>query len=934
MRKQEFNNQNLDGRLNLKLVLNRILFPKKTNSKTQGEEGKETFIPKYYNLGIKFTRRLKSWKIRKLSIAFEKKTKNNFILTIGKVSLCFFLGILLATVAVPVLANRLNSSPIAGESESLPNSPTLLERGKQKYQNGQFFEAANDWVTVVEFYSVRGETLNQVQALNYLSLAYKELGQWAEAKNAIQTSLNLLENVGDSNEKRLLLQGQALNQQGMLQLLQGETEAALATWQRAETAYDRAGDERGQFIAKINQAQALQALGQYRRAKSILETQAIELQNRPDSLVKARGLRSLGIALQTIGDPLQSKAILERSWEISEQLNSREDQSAAIFSIGNVARDLGRYDVAWTYYQEAVEIASNPLEKAQIQVNQLSLLIEAQEWEAVTSLLPEVEGSLAELPASRSGIYAKLNFAESSIKLQTSADEIGNSINIARLLAGAVQQSRQLRDRRAEAYSLTELGKLYRQQGQVPEARDLTQQALSMAQEMNAADLIARAAGQLGDILSQENETEGAIAAYEIAFNNIQSLRSDLVAVNTDVQYSFKESIEPIYRDYVSALLTPTSTKQVSQNNLRQAREAIEALQLAALDNFFRDACLDTSATSIDEIDIQAAVIYPIILRDRLEVILSIPNQPLSHYTTQFPRDRIEATLKQLFSALSPGYPNDQRLQLSKEVYDWLVKPAETELKRSAISTLVFVPDGFLRNIPMAALYDGEQYLIEQYRVALSPGLQLFARGLRRDNLSVLAAGLTEARLGFNPLPGVNEEMQEIKEEVNPAEILLNQEFTRENFKIALEERPFPIVHLATHGQFSSNPEETFLLAWNDRISIQDFDLLFQKRRLGLVEPIELLVMSACQTAAGDNRATLGLAGFAVRSGARSTIASLWSVSDESTSNLMQEFYRQLTTNRTSKAEALRQAQLKALQSSLHKHPYFWASFVLVGNWL
>jgi CHAT domain-containing protein len=883
---------------------------------------------------------MKNKLFKRQKFAGKIEFKNNLISSLGRLSICFLWGLLLMTVVIPTLGHRLDSLWVAQAADSLPHSSLLseseifLERGKEKYQNGQFFEAVNEWKKAVEIYQTQGEILNQIQALNYLSLAYKELGQWPEAKEAIQNSLNLLQNLGNLNEKGLLLWGQALNQQGTLKLLQGETEAALTTWQEAETAYDRAGDERGQFISKINQAQALQALGQYRRSKSILENQLIELQNQPDSLVKARGLRSLGIALQTIGDPLQSKSILEESWAISERLNSVTDQSAALFSIGNVARDLRRYDVAWTYYQEAVGLTNEPLEKAQIYVNQLSLLIEVQEWEAVTSLLLEVEANLAELPASRSSIYAKLNFAESLIKLQNSPDKIGNSIKIARLLAGAVQQARALRDRRAEAYALTELGKLYRQQGQASEAKNLTQQALKMAQEINAADLIARAAGQLGSIFQQDNEVEDAIAAYEIAFHDLQALRSDLVAINTDVQYGFKESIEPIYRDYVSVLLTPAESGEISQTRLREARAAIEALQLAELDNFFRDACLDVHPASIDDIDTQAAVIYPIILRDRLEVVLSIPNQPLSHYTTPLPRDRVEATLKQLFSSLSPGYPNDERFSLSEQVYTWLVKPALPELEQSAIATLVFVPDGFLRNIPMAALYDGQQYLIEKYRIALSPGLQLFAQGLSRDNLSVLAAGLTEARQGFNPLPGVDEEMREIKEEVASSEILLNQEFTKESFKIAIEGRAFPIVHLATHGQFSSDPEQTFLLAWNDRISIQDFDLLFQKRRLGLLEPIELLVMSACQTAAGDNRATLGLAGFAVRSGARSTIASLWSVSDESTSNLMQEFYHQLSANQVSKAEALRQAQLKALQSSLHKHPYFWASFVLVGNWL
>jgi len=372
----------------------------------------------------------------------------------------------------------------------------------------------------------------------------------------------------------------------------------------------------------------------------------------------------------------------------------------------------------------------------------------------------------------------------------------------------------------------------------------------------------------------------------------------------------------------------------ISQANLKKAREVLEALQLAELDNFFGDACLKTQPVQIDNIDTKAAVIYPIILSDRLEVILSIPHQPLRHYTTQLSREKVEATLKQLYSSLSPGYPNDERLRFSDQVYNWLIKPAETVLSGSDIKTLVFIPDGFFRNLPMAVLYDGKQYLIAKYNVALSPGLQLFAQGLKQEKLSGLAAGLTEARQGFKPLPGVAEAVAEIKQEIT-SKVLLNGEFTNESFKKAIESQPFPVVHLATHGQFSSNPDETFLLTWSARISIKDFDLLFQNRNLVGGEPIELLVMSACQTATGDNRATLGLAGFALGYGARSTVASLWSVSDESTANLMSEFYQQLIANKgVSKAEALRQAQLNVLQNPQFKHPYFWAAFVLVGNWL
>ncbi|MEH2126741.1 CHAT domain-containing protein [Nostoc sp.] len=562
------------------------------------------------------------------------------------------------------------------------------------------------------------------------------------------------------------------------------------------------------------------------------------------------------------------------------------------------------------------------------------MLVKLQNWESSQPLIPEIETNLAQLPPSRPAIYAKINFAESLMMLEQTRGEKkavsdSNALKIAQLLATAIQQAKEIKDPRAEAYSLNELGKLYQENDQIADAAILTQQALTIAQEINATDLVARTAGQLGAIAKKQADSNSAIAAYEIAFNNLQSLRSDLVAINRDVQFNFKESVEPTYRDYVSLLL-----QKDSQSNLKQALQVMEALQLAELDNFFRDACLDnTNPVVLEKIDLHAAVIYPIILSDRLEVILSVPNQPLRHYSAHLSKQQIEATLKQLYSSLSPGYPSDERLRLSQEVYNWLVAPAQTTLQKSNIKTLVFIPDGLLRNVPMAALYNGKQYLIENYSVVLSPGLQLFPQGLQRRKLSVLAAGLTEARQGFNPLPGVTGEIKQVTAEVN-SKILLNNKFTKDTLKTAIENQSFPIVHLATHGQFSSDPEETFLLTWSDRISIQDFDRLFKNRRKKNIAPIELLVMSACQTAVGDNRATLGLAGFALRSGAESTLASLWSVSDESTSSLMKEFYAELSNPKLNKAQALQQAQIKIMANSLYKHPYFWSSFVLVGNWL
>ncbi|NEO68079.1 MAG: CHAT domain-containing protein [Moorea sp. SIO3H5] len=877
------------------------------------------------------------------------------------------LALWLLITNLPAIAYQSNSPTSSAEAvvQYSSNPSALLQQGKEHYQAGQFFEAATLWQQAATAYASSGASITYAQALNYLSLAQQELGQWEQAQVAIAESLTILQSVEKLDSKGILLLAQALNTQGSLQLAQGQTKTALETWEQAEATYARAKDETGKVISQINQAQAWQFLGQYRRARNLLEQLVTDLENQPDTLLKADGLRSLGIALQVAGDLLQSKKLLEQSWAISKEFNSPSDTSPTLLSIGNVARDLERYDVAWKYYQEAAKLAPDGITQVQAQLNQLSLLVRFKKWEKALSLIPTIESNLSKLPPSRLAIYARVNLAESMIKLKNSEKEaiqlsytsitskIASKIypkitskitskitpKIANILAIAIQEARQIQDARSEAYSLNQLAKLYQQNQQWEDAKNLTEQALQIAQTINAGDIIALAATQLGQILKQQGDIPGAIAAYETAYNNLQSLRSDLVAINPDVQFKFQESIEPIYRDLVSLLLTPSQAGikkgAVSQSNLKKAREVIEALQLAELDNYFRDACVDTEPIVIDEIDVEAAVIYPIILSDRIEVILSVPNQPLTHYTSLLPEDKVKAILRQVYSSMSPGYPSNERLRLSEQIYDWLIRPAEAELANSNIKTLVFVPDGFLRNLPMAALYDGKQYLVENYSIAISPGLQLFPQRLQRVELNVLVAGLTEARQGYTGLPGVALEVQEITDKVT-TDVLLNQEFTRTTFQTAIDSTPFPIVHLATHGQFSSNPKETFLLTWNDRIGIKDFDLLFQKRRLGILEPIELLVMSACQTAAGDNRATLGLAGFALRSGAHSTLGSLWSVSDESTTYLMKEFYQSLIQTKPSmtKAEALQQAQLKLRQDPLYEHPYFWASFVLVGNWL
>jgi CHAT domain-containing protein len=513
---------------------------------------------------------------------------------------------------------------------------------------------------------------------------------------------------------------------------------------------------------------------------------------------------------------------------------------------------------------------------------------------------------------------------------------------IAQLLARAIEQASSIDDARSQSYALGYLGKLYETTQQWSDARDLTERALLIARAIEASDIVYQWQWQLGRILKARGEIEEATRAYEGAYTTLESLRGDLVAINrpdnpdnADLQFSFRESVEPVYREFVDLLLQARGTAEPSQENLKRAREVIESLQVAELDNFFRSACLEAQTISIEEIDqTRAAVIYPIILGDRLEVILSLPQQPLRHYSSSVSAGEVESTLEEFRVSLEKPYTAPEGKSIGKTVYDWLIRPAETELSQSQVKTLVFVLDGVLRNVPMAALYDGEQYLIEKYSLALAPGLQLLdSQQLSQGNLNTLAAGLTEARLGFSALVNVRRELEQIRLEV-PARVLLDREFTSEALQKQIASSPFPVVHLATHGQFSSNANDTFILTWDERINVKELRRLLRPEYGNRASAIELLVLSACQTATGDNRAALGLAGVALEAGARSTLASLWNLDDESGARLISEFYRQLTDKNRTKAEAIQLAQLSLLKNPNYRHPLHWAPFVLVGNWL
>ena len=858
-------------------------------------------------------------------------------------TLLLLLAMFLGAAALPSFAHMAAETPII---QGTTTAQELVEQGRTLYEAERFNDAALVLQQAADNFKAQGDGLKQAITLSNLSLAYQQLGRWQKAEQAITQSLNLLQTAQnlDTSKEQLPILAQVLDVQGRLQLALAKAEPALKTWQRAESIYGKLGDEAAVTRSRINQAQALRAMGLYLQAHRTLAQLEQTLQNQPDPLLKATGLRSLGNILRVVGSLSESRRVLQKSLEVAQTLQSPQAVSDAQLSLGNTARAQSDTKAALDFYQKATAVSISPTRRIQAQLNQLSLLLEPEQKQLTEAqaLWPQIQSQIANLPPSRMAIYARINFALSLAQLkQNTTTDTPSWLDIAQLLSTGVQQAESLKDQQAESYALGSLGGLYEQTKQLSNAQDLTEKALLIAQTIDAPDIAYQWQWQLGRLLKTKGDIKGALFAYDEAYKTLKSLRSDLAAINPDVQFSFRESVEPVYRQFVDLLLRTEGNTEPSQENLAQARNVIESLQLAELDNFFREACL-VAKVDIDKVVDQAnstAVIYPIILDNRLEIIVKLAQQEkLRHYTTTIAQEQVDSTVASLRKYLSDLTRTSQVKQQSQQIYDWLIRPVEAELANSGIKTLVFVLDGSLRNIPMAVLYDQQQqkYLIEKYAIALTPGLQLVdPKPLQQVQLNVLTAGVSEKRLvegrEFAPLPNVTRELQRIQSEVSNSEVLFNQTFTLTNLQNELKSAPFSVVHLATHGKFSSNPEETFILTWNNLLKVKNFDNLLRQSDSSGSGTIELLVLSACKTAEGDKRAALGLAGVAVRAGARSTLATLWSVDDESTTELMSQFYRELKSGVT-KAEALRHAQLAVFAKE--ERPYFWAPFVLVGNWL
>jgi CHAT domain-containing protein len=426
-----------------------------------------------------------------------------------------------------------------------------------------------------------------------------------------------------------------------------------------------------------------------------------------------------------------------------------------------------------------------------------------------------------------------------------------------------------------------------------------------------------------------------ALTSYRRAVEELQSVRQDIPVEYRDGRSSYRITFGPVYLEYSDLLLRRASSDPAQATKLlREARDTIEELKGTELQDYFRDACVTSfmaQRRSIETVAPGSAVIYPIALSDRLELLVSFGDelrQFTAHISVTNLRDEVAR-----FRELLEKRTTNEYLVPARQLYDQIIRPLDPVLAAHRIDTLVIVPDYTLRTVPFAALHDGKGFLVDRYATAIAPSLHLTdPRPLNAATGTALVLGVSKSVEGYVPLPNVEREVAAVHD-IEGGQELLNDSFSRSRFEAELRRVPYNIVHIASHGQFGTDPSQTFVLAFDGQLTMDDLEaaIKFGDRR---DKALELLILSACETASGDDRAALGLAGVALKAGARSALATLWYINDQSSGELVVNFHRSLQSGKISKAHALQEAQRALAADPRYAHPAFWAPFLLIGNWL
>ncbi|MGI9289734.1 MAG: CHAT domain-containing protein [Gammaproteobacteria bacterium] len=644
---------------------------------------------------------------------------------------------------------------------------------------------------------------------------------------------------------------------------------------------------------------------------------------------------AVGRALVAQGSLTSAYPYLRDGAELAEQ-TGREAEAAALFNdLGILEESRGKLSDASRAFTKSSELALTGSElKAVASINLARVKIENEGLRAARQQFAIAQDDVNALPDGSAKAGYLLSLGESQ---RIAAKLAGNNAELgAQALATykqAIAMAEASNNQVLIAYGLGYTSRLYRDQNDLNTALGFSRRAVVISQQADSVEGEFQWQWESGQTLREADLLKLTAVSYELASGALRRM-GERYGEFTGQQ--FNELVRPFYLEYTDILLTTSKdmASKEQQDSLEFVLTLLDEVKVAETQEYFEDACVITAKRDVKQPELSAnvSVITPIVFKDRIEVLTRIDNRVQRHSAAVKKRQ-----LRRTVNSFRRGIvERDSALykENGQKLYDWLVAPQIEAMRAANIDTFVFVPDDAFLSIPPAAMYDGEKFLIEEF--AVSSVLSLSQTNLSTDEQVVkpkaLVSGLTESVQGFDALPAVESEIQKVSANYNST-VYQDGTFQKSTLQKELADNNYSIVHVATHAQFQSDYRESFLLTHDGKIPMNELDQAIRKRA-DAGNPLDLIVLSSCETAVGDNLAALGLAGITVKAGAKSSIASLWPVNDTSTSEFMQELYSQLSKPEVGKANAVRSAQLKLLESDEYQEPYYWAAFMLVGDWL
>ena len=891
----------------------------------------------------------------------------------------FFLVSFVLTLLLSHVFIATNSFAFGTVEAQNQNASQVVAKGIEYYNQGKFREAVQEWELALKKYK---ELPEQAVVRGNLAKAYQKIGDLEQSVKQWEQVVKLHRQLQNPREtgRSLTELAQAYTSLGQpkkaIELLCGveevpETDKKSSCLPRSALEIAKTQqDEKGKIAALGSLGEAYRQSAKYELAIKYLKDGE-----------QVGGINQNYLILNSLGNVYLSQAQL---WDLRAD-SVQTSRPSKYNEFTNQAKY--SYQQAYKSFQNSLKTAISQNDKpaqmtALINLTQVHIRSRKLNLFNKTQLNQVIQKALAlldQLPDSAPKVYAAIDLANlpaDHIDILTSTECATNQqqnrklplTKVEELLNKAVKIAENIQDFRSQSFALGAKGHFYECEGNYNQALDLTRQALIIAdQNLKAKDSVYLWEWQTGRLLQKTGNELKAIEAYERAFQTLEMIRTDILTADREFQLNFRDVIQPVYRKLAQLKLEQAdrqisfqqkANKQLNKTNdkLSEAREIIDKLRLAELQNYFGNECILAAIKQqqVDELlGDDTAVFSLIVLEDRAAILLTVPNQQ-SHFQWIKQKNGQNITIAQLNKLIQNFRKTllDARkdfvynTEQAANLYELLITPFEKYIPEN-VKTLVFVQDGYFRSIPMAALYDSNQkkYLIQKYATATTPSLRLTApKKLTTKTSRALIAGVNqEANIEgqkFSALSNVEREIRDVQKVFPNTEILVDRNFTLDTLRQELNKTVYPVVHIATHAQFGVLPEDTFFVAGNNqKLTIGDLEKILRENSSG-INSIELLSLTACETALGDERATLGLAGIALQTGVRSALASLWSLPDKSTSILVKEFYQNLRAG-NSKASALQKAQIKLLQAKNiedinddYDNPAYWAPFVMIGNWL